>query len=182
MSIIPGVLSTFKHHLEERRRPTTIMSRLLLALFFVLFLTACSETPDEQTTATAEESDTQSMEALRSASAEGAQSYFINLEDGATVSSPVTVQFGIEGMEIVPAGTDQEFSGHHHLLIDIDEMPALDMPLPADAQHVHFGKGQTEVELTLEPGTHTLQLILGNHLHIPHDPPVLSERVTITVQ
>ena len=61
-------------------------------------------------------------------------------------------------------------------------MPALDMPLPADAQHVHFGKGQTEVELTLEPGTHTLQLILGNHLHIPHDPPVLSERVTITVQ
>jgi hypothetical protein len=91
------------------------------------------------------------------------------------------VVFGLKGMGVVPAGIQREGAGHHHLLVDTD-VPALDSPVPADAQHIHFGGGQTETELTLEPGTHTLQLLLGDHLHIPHDPPVTSDRVTIQVQ
>ena len=118
----------------------------------------------------------------RSPSFEDAHIFIANLEDGATVSSPFLVEFGLEGMDVVPAGTEQEFSGHHHLLIDLADLPPLDMPMPADSQHVHFGKGQTSVELELAPGQHTLQLILGNHLHIPHDPPVVSEKITVTVQ
>jgi hypothetical protein len=119
---------------------------------------------------------------LRSPSAEDARIFFANLENGDTVSSPFNVEFGLEGMDVVPAGTEQEYSGHHHLIIDQDELPALDMPIPADSLHVHFGKGQTSTELALSPGQHTLQIVLGNHLHIPHDPPVVSEKITITVE
>ncbi|NBW94983.1 MAG: DUF4399 domain-containing protein [Bacteroidetes bacterium] len=119
---------------------------------------------------------------LRSPSAADARIFFANLENGDTVSSPFNVEFGLEGMDVVPAGTEQEYSGHHHLIIDQDELPALDMPIPADSLHVHFGKGQTSTELALSPGQHTLQIVLGNHLHIPHDPPVVSEKITITVE
>ena len=119
---------------------------------------------------------------LRSPSAEDARIFFANIENGDTVSSPFNVEFGLEGMDVVPAGTEQEYSGHHHLIIDQDELPALDMPIPADSLHVHFGKGQTSTELALSPGQHTLQIVLGNHLHIPHDPPVVSEKITITVE
>ena len=119
---------------------------------------------------------------LRSPSAADARIFFANLENGDTVSSPFNVGFGLEGMDVVPAGTEQEYSGHHHLIIDQDELPALDMPIPADSLHVHFGKGQTSTELALSPGQHTLQIVLGNHLHIPHDPPVVSEKITITVE
>lgn len=98
------------------------------------------------------------------------------------MSSPFAVEFGLEGMAVVPAGTEQENSGHHHLLIDQQELPQLNMPIPSDSVHVHFGLGQTSTELSLAPGEHTLQIILGNHLHIPHDPPVVSEKITITVQ
>lgn len=107
--------------------------------------------------------------------------YFISPQDGATLASPVTVRFGLKGMGIAPAGIAMENTGHHHLLIDAD-MPPLDRPVPADAQHVHFGKGQTEATVTLAPGTHRLQLLLGDHLHLPHDPPVVSKAITITVR
>jgi len=118
----------------------------------------------------------------RQASPEGAQSYIISPADGETVSSPFVVQFGLRGMGIAPAGVQQENTGHHHLLIDVDEMPATDVPLPTTDNIVHFGGGQTEAELDLPPGEHTLQLVLGDYLHIPHDPPVVSEQVTITVR
>lgn len=117
----------------------------------------------------------------RSAAPAGAQLYFISPQDGATVTSPVTLRFGLRGMGIAPAGVAMPDTGHHHLLIDT-EPPSFDQPIPADARHVHFGKGQTEAQLELAPGTHRLQLLLGDHLHIPHDPPVLSERITITVK
>jgi hypothetical protein len=107
--------------------------------------------------------------------------YFISPADGETVASPVTVRFGLRGMGVAPAGVAIENTGHHHLLIDAAP-PALDMPVPADANHVHFGKGQTEAQVTLAPGRHTLQLLLADHLHIPHDPPVLSKAITITVR
>lgn len=105
-----------------------------------------------------------------------------NLTDGDVVTSPFMVEFALEGMDVAPAGVEQEFSGHHHLLINQDELPNLEMPIPADSVHVHFGAGQTSVELELPAGEHTLQLLLGNHLHVPHDPVVASEKITITVQ
>ncbi|MCG8358716.1 MAG: DUF4399 domain-containing protein [Kiloniellales bacterium] len=111
----------------------------------------------------------------------GAKVYFISPSDGATVDSPVTVQFGLKGMGVAPAGTEKEKTGHHHLIINA-ELPSMDDPIPADDNYRHFGGGQTEVSVELPAGTHTLQLLLGDQNHIPHDPPVMSERITITVQ
>lgn len=107
--------------------------------------------------------------------------YFVSPADGATVQSPVTIRFGLKGMGVAPAGVDAPNTGHHHLVVDAPT-PPLDLPLPADAQHIHFGGGQTETTLELPPGTHTLQLILADKVHIPHDPPLVSERITITVE
>lgn len=107
--------------------------------------------------------------------------YIISPRDGEIVTSPVTVRFGLRGMGVAPAGLAMENTGHHHLLIDAPP-PAFNLPIPADANHVHFGKGQTEAQVTLAPGKHTLQLLLADHLHIPHDPPVLSKPITITVK
>jgi hypothetical protein len=111
----------------------------------------------------------------------GASLYFISPVHGQEVTSPVTVRFGLHGMGVAPAGVEFPDSGHHHLLIDVD-LPPLDQPIPNDEKHRHFGGGQTEVTLALPPGSHTLQLLLADHRHIPHDPPVLSERITITVK
>jgi Domain of unknown function (DUF4399) len=112
----------------------------------------------------------------------GAMAYIIEPADGARVTSPVRVVFGLKGIGVAPAGVDRNDAGHHHLLVDT-AMPAnLALPLPNDEQHRHFGGGQTEVELTLAPGRHTLQMVLGDHLHIPHDPPIASSVVTIEVQ
>ncbi len=117
----------------------------------------------------------------RTASVSGASVFFITPEDGATVSSPVNVEFGIDGMDVVPAGVNEAHSGHHHLLVDTG-LPELGLPIPADSSHIHFGDGSTSTELTLDPGEHTLQLLLGDHLHIPHEPPVASQTITITVE
>jgi hypothetical protein len=117
----------------------------------------------------------------RTPATQGAELYLIAPADNATVTSPVTVRFGLKGMGVAPAGIQLPDTGHHHLLIDTD-VPPLDKPIPADANHVHFGKGQTETTLTLAPGKHTLQLILGDHLHIPHQPAVVSQKITITVR
>lgn len=116
----------------------------------------------------------------RTASSPGARAYIIDPADGARVATPVTIRFGLSGMGVAPAGTVLEGTGHHHLLIDAPVPPA-GAPIPADAKHRHFGGGQTEVTLDLAPGVHTLQLLLGDHAHVPHDPPVVSEVITITV-
>lgn len=118
----------------------------------------------------------------RSASPEGAEVYIISPAEGETVSSPVLVQFGLKGMGVAPAGIDLPNTGHHHLLIDSDDLPSETTPMPMSEHLMHFGKGQTEVELELEPGKHTLQLVLGDYLHIPHDPVVASKKITITVK
>lgn len=107
--------------------------------------------------------------------------YIVSPSDGATVSSPVTVVFGLKGMGVAPAGTEKENTGHHHLIIDAP-LPALDDPIPADDNHKHFGGGQTETTIELPPGEHTLQLLLADQNHVPHDPPVTSDRITITVE
>ena len=113
-------------------------------------------------------------------SAEGAAVHFIDLKDGQTVPPKVTVRFGLHEMGVAPAGSDRANSGHHHLLIDT-ELPPLDQPIPNDFNHLHFGAGQTEAEVTLKPGTHTLQLLLGDKDHIPHNPPVMSPRIRVLV-
>jgi len=115
-----------------------------------------------------------------SPSPEGAKAYIISPADGATVGKSVTVKFGLQGMGVSPAGLDKAKTGHHHLIIDGKTMPALDKPLGNEV--MHFGGGQTEKTIELTPGKHTLQLILGNYLHIPHSPPVISEAITITVK
>ncbi|MEL6495974.1 MAG: DUF4399 domain-containing protein [Cyanobacteria bacterium J06623_7] len=111
-----------------------------------------------------------------------AKAYIVEPADGATVPETFTVKFGLSGMKLAPAGTDEPNSGHHHLLIDKSELPELTASLPATDQIRHFGKAQTETELTLEPGQHTLRLVLGNYLHVPHDNPVISEPIQITVR
>jgi hypothetical protein len=111
----------------------------------------------------------------------GAEAYIISPKDGATVKSPVTVQFGLKGMGIAPAGVKFENTGHHHLLIDTDAPADAGLPLPATDRIVHYGKGQTEASVTLPAGKHTLQLVLGDQNHMPHNPPVTSRKITITV-
>lgn len=117
----------------------------------------------------------------RTPAPKGAEVYIISPKDGETVTSPVTVQFGLKNMGVVPAGLAFEGAGHHHLLVDTDT-PPLGAPIPTDANHLHFGKGQTETTLELKPGKHTLQLVVGDMLHVPHDPPVMSKKITITVK
>ena len=114
------------------------------------------------------------------ASPKGAKVYIIEPPNGATVTSPVSIKFGLAGMGVAPAGIDKENTGHHHLLVDGKQLPNLKAPLGQDV--THFGGGQTETSVELTPGKHTLQLILGDKFHIPHNPPVVSEKVTITVK
>ncbi len=113
---------------------------------------------------------------------EGAKVYFISPKNGETVSSPVKVQFGLSGLGVAPAGVEKEKTGHHHVLINTPLPANLEEPIIADEKHIHFGGGQTETNLKLPPGTHTLQLLVGDHNHIPHDPPLASEVITITVK
>lgn len=120
---------------------------------------------------------------------EGAAVHFVGLEDGDTVTSPVTLYFGLSGMGVAPAGTEAENTGHHHLLLNRapfgeGEFGAEELVLgiPNDDNHYHFGGGQTQFTLDLPPGEHTLQLVLGDAGHVPHDPPIVSDVITITVE
>jgi hypothetical protein len=118
----------------------------------------------------------------RTPSAPGAEVYFVGLKDGAKLANPVTLHFGLKGMGIAPAGIKVDNTGHHHLYIDTDLPADMSQPVPAIENKVmHFGKGQTEVTLTLPPGKHTLQLVLADALHVPHNPPVVSKKITVTV-
>lgn len=112
----------------------------------------------------------------------GAKVYFISPHDGDVVKGEFTVRFGLSGMGVAPAGVDHPNTGHHHLLIDVDTLPPMDQPLPKSDHVRHFGGGQTETKLTLPPGKHTLQLVLGDYQHVPFQPPVISKKITITVE
>jgi hypothetical protein len=117
----------------------------------------------------------------RSPSATGATVSFANIADGDIVPPEFSVRFLVSGMSIAPAGSDIDNTGHHHLLIDVDDMPALDLPLPATDNIRHFGKGQSEVTLQLPEGKHSLQLLLADYRHIPHRPPVMSDVIVVVV-
>jgi len=121
--------------------------------------------------------------ALSQTAAPSVSVYVISPKDGDTVASPFKVQFGLTGMGIAPAGVDKPRTGHHHLIIDAALSPEeLKQPIAIDAKHVHFGGGQTEAMVTLPPGQHTLQLVLGDWSHVPFDPPIMSAVITVTVK
>ncbi|MBT8083559.1 MAG: DUF4399 domain-containing protein [Gammaproteobacteria bacterium] len=157
-----------------------------MPLVLALLLGACGEKAGEEPAAAAPQTKSPAaapaVAALpRTPAPEGARVFFVSPADGATVSNPVRIVFGIEGMSVAPAGDDTPHSGHHHVIIDAD-LPDLGMPIPATENYVHFGDGRTETELTLDPGKHTLQMLLGDHMHIPHDPPLTSGKITIFVE
>ena len=108
--------------------------------------------------------------------------YFIEPKDGATINGPIKIVFGLSGMGVAPAGIDFPNTGHHHLLVDLENLPDLSKPIPANKNHIHFGKGQTEAILELPKGKRTLQLLMGNYLHIPHKEPVISDKITIFIK
>ncbi len=157
------------------------MKKILPVCFLLLLIAACGGETPEPASVAAPAANPEPAALPRTASVAGARVFFISPADGDTVSNPVSVVFGIDGMEVVPAGNNVPHSGHHHLLIDTG-LPDPGLPIPKDAQHVHFGDGSTETEITLEPGQHTLQMLLGDHLHIPHDPPLVSDPITILVE
>lgn len=145
---------------------------MLMKRFLVFALFAIGVT----TSATAQ------VEIPRTDSVEGTEVYLISPQDGDVIEGPVTIRFGVKGMGIAPAGIPFPETGHHHLLINVTDLPPMNMPVPTDDNHRHFGKGQTEVTLDLPAGTHTLQLLFADHNHIPHEPPVISDKITITVR
>lgn len=116
----------------------------------------------------------------RQSAPEDARVYIVSPANGAVVPTTFTVIFGLSGMGVAPAGMDMNNTGHHHLLINGESTPDMDVSMGDEV--IHFGLGQTETTVTLEPGEHTLQLILGDYLHIPHDPPVMSPVITVTVK
>lgn len=141
-----------------------MLTRLITAMLFATFLSLSPSMGDD----------------FQTASPPGAEVYFIMPLDGATISGPVTVKFGLRGMGVAPAGIEKNGTGHHHLIIDAP-LPPTDENIPADENHIHFGGGQTEATIRLAPGKHTLQLLLGDQNHLPHSPPVISRVITITV-
>lgn len=157
-----------------------------------LWLSACSPAQDSAVEAEASADSTQqsqhsakkdaepSLPTGRQPAPEDARVYIISPQDGASVTSPVTVRFGLEGMGVAPAGMHKKHTGHHHLLVNTTDFP-VDRPLPSSDQYIHFGGGQTQTELELEPGEHTLKLVMGDWKHQPHDPVVASETITINV-
>ena len=156
----------------------------LLSAASLTLLVVCGQSDYEPTAvleAPAVESAAPEATAMDATAVGEVRLYFMTLRDGDVVSNPISVGFGVDGMVVVPAGQDAPNSGHHHLLIDTG-LPNMSLPVPADAKHVHFGDGSTSTVLTLEPGEHSLQLLFADFLHIPHETPVMSEQITITVE
>lgn len=161
--------------------------RFFATTTLVLLISACGQDETAQPASAAAEAASETEMAAtaatlsRSPSSDGATVFFITPATGDTVSNPVSIEFGIAGMTVVRAGDEQPNSGHHHLLIDTG-LPDLGLPIPADEHHLHFGDGSTSTEITLAPGEHTLQMLLGDYRHIAHDRPVVSDPITITVE
>jgi hypothetical protein len=162
------------------KKPMSHKVIVILAGLAVL-LQACDSAQDQPATAVSESTSNPTSVAPRTPAPTNARVFFVTPANGETVSSPVLVKFGLEGLNVAPAGTYEPETGHHHLLIDT-QLPVVNLPVPADENHIHFGKGQTETMVELSPGSHTLQLLVGDGNHVPHQPPVTSEAITITVE
>ena len=155
----------------QRRSPRKAARRILPAALALLPLTALPLSLGEAW----------AQPAARQPAPKGALVYFHYPLDGLRVPERFTVRIGLKEMGVAPAGTQWPNSGHHHLLIDTDPGPT-DQPIPSDYNNIHLGNGQTEVVVTLPKGTHTLQLLLGDHTHTPHIPPVMSRKITVYVR
>ena len=118
----------------------------------------------------------------RSKAPSGASVFIVSPKNGATVGQDVTVKFGVKGIDLKPATDASPNSGHHHLLIDVVDLPPGDAPIPNDATHKHYGKAQTEDTIHLTPGDHTLQLDFGDFAHMQFDPPLVSKKITVHVK
>ena len=153
---------------------------ILLAGLAVLLL-ACDSAQDQPATAAPGSTSSPRSVAPRTPAPANARVFIVTPANGDTVSSPVVVQFGLEGLNVAPAGTYEPKTGHHHLLIDT-QLPVADLPIPSDENHIHFGMGQTETTVELSSGPHTLQLLVGDGSHVPHQQPIASEAITITVE
>ena len=116
-----------------------------------------------------------------SQSKDGSLVYLISPKDGQIVQNPITLSFGLKGMNLAEAGIDRPYTGHHHLLINVDQLPDMNLPIPSDDQHIHFGKGQDSAVINLKPGEYTLQLLFADYLHVPHDKPLISKKISIKV-
>jgi len=149
-------------------------------IMLVLAAVACAPDEPPRTDPPAASTPDGGLKSLRKPAPDGALAYIISPDNGARVTSPVRVLFGLKGIGVAPAGVEKPDTGHHHLLVDT-ELTNPDVPLPNDGQHLHFGNGQTEVLLPLTPGSHRLQLVLGDYLHLPHEPPIVSEPIMIEV-
>jgi hypothetical protein len=165
------VRSTIQSHLSARTRARAAVLACAFAGLTTAGLTTLAATP---AFSQAKPQDG------KTTSPTGAMVYFIDVKDGDTLPPKSIIHFGLRGMGLAPAGVARENSGHHHLLIDT-ELPPLDTAIPSDFNHLHFGAGQTEAEVNLPPGEHTLQLLLGDQNHIPHAPPVMSPRIKVRV-
>jgi len=160
-------------------------TRVLVSLALSLTLFGCGQDNDEPAPAAPAAAPPPAAPSappafVRKSVNDGARVYIVSPAYGAEAQSPVTVVFGLDGAGVAPAGIDLPNTGHHHLLVDT-ELANMGFPIPADGQHIHFGLGQTEASVELAPGAHTLRLVLGDTLHIPHDPPLVSPPVMIQV-
>ncbi len=155
-------------------------TRLLMIPICCLALSACGQEAAEPASEAPAAAPAAAPTRARKASPPGAMVYIISPADGDEVRSPVAVVFGLKGAAVAPAGIDLPNTGHHHLIVD-SELASMDAMIPADAQHIHFGLGQTEAAVELAPGEHVLRLVLGDYLHRPHEPPLISEPVTVRV-
>lgn len=163
---------------------TTIRALALIALLATM-APAAAQSPAEPGPPAADSAPegTEVAPRRRTPAPTGAELYFHYPFDGKDTPPRITVRFGLRAIGVAPAGIDKPNTGHHHLLIDTDARDLnLDLPIPADENHLHFGNGQTEVKVTLTPGRHTLQLLLGDSRHIAHDPPILSKKITVNVR
>jgi hypothetical protein len=158
-----------------------IIKNYLLVLASLFIVAACNQNNENPQISVAEEVPTSAPMIKRNKAPENADVYFISPTANAMVTSPVEVKFGVKNMEIVPSGQNSPLTGHHHIIINAN-LPNMNFPIPANENYVHFGDGSTETVLNLSQGEHTLQLILGDYLHVPHSPPVYSEQITITVK
>ena len=150
----------------------------LLATLALVGIAACSPSDNASVEESAAAPPASAPPAMpRTPSVEGAVVVFVTPRDGATVSSPVTLNFAATGMSVVKSGDNTAKSGHHHVIVDAD-LPPMNLPIPADAKRIHFGDGSSTTQLDLEPGEHTLQLLFADYLHIPHDPPVAAKSIT----
>ena len=163
---------------------TKIFKKNIIILFSIFLIISCESNDNNNAVdkkVSVQNMPTSPPSIKRVVSPTGSKIYFIAPKNDEIVSNPVSLEFGSEGVEIVPSGQNKPATGHHHIIIDA-ELPNMNLPIPADDNYVHFGDGSSSTQLTLEPGIHTLQLLLGDFLHIPHDPPLYSEKITVTVE